>query len=128
MSTDEMRAFLASHRVLAVSGRDGAGRLTARVRPYVLSDHGVEIDLGPDMPFDLEADPRICAVVDVYPTYADIKGVIIRGAATVKNVVDGSTTVELGFDRVTSFDFRKEPPVKISSNPGSGRPTAPSQD
>lgn len=106
MSPDEIRGFLAEHRIGVVCGHDRNGVLTAR--RCGLHHDGVRLKLTlrpPLCTFDFARHPDVCVAVDTYPSYQEIKGVIIIGRAVWLNE---AAVIGVMIERTITFDFMKE--------------------
>ena len=109
MSTDEVRAFLATQRRAVVAALD-AGTPVGTVADLRLVDETVEVTLAHDDPVRLvlAVDDRVCVIAEQFPTYYEIKGVAAHGSAQHRDGV-GGRTFRVALDDVTSFDFGKLP-------------------
>jgi len=94
MTAAEVEAFLRDHSVAAFASLDGTGSPQVQLARY----HG-----GPaDLVVGADADGPVCLTVDEFPTYNEIRGVMVHGSA---HALGGRARVAP--DRVLSFDFRK---------------------
>lgn len=94
MSAPEVDAFLRGHDVAAFASLDAQGWPQVQLARY----RG-----GPgDLVVGAEADGPVCVTVDEFPTYNEIRGVMVHGPARADH---GRTHVVA--ERVLSFDFRK---------------------
>lgn len=97
MTPAEVRGFLATNNVGVLSAPDGSGLVTRTVA-YRLSGDDILIDAA-----DLPSGPGVCMLVDTYPDYDHIKGIILHG--TLTPVVNGVRKLEIS--HASGFDFSK---------------------
>jgi hypothetical protein len=100
MSRDDIRAFVASQDIAFVCLRDAQGRLIAKPCRYKADDG----DLVLASPPESENDAQACAIIDTYPSYDKIVGVMLRGTSHL--VADGA---RLSVAAASGFDFSKAP-------------------
>ncbi|MGH7896927.1 MAG: pyridoxamine 5'-phosphate oxidase family protein [Candidatus Binatia bacterium] len=123
MTDEEVRAFLTrkSRLVLGTLGSDGApcsdvtSCVYERDRLYAL------VPRDGDALANLRRDPRVCCIVEEFPSYFEIKGVIVHARASEASGEEreraasrfpaGSgerfVVVRIPLERVVSFDFAK---------------------
>lgn len=105
MTPAERRAFLASGDAAIVCAAGPGGGLVARVATYRAEGEDLVLDLsGPAA--DLPAGPGAVALVDAYPTYDQIKGVMLRGALVA---TQDASAARLHTENASGFDFAKIP-------------------
>ncbi|HZQ57917.1 MAG TPA: pyridoxamine 5'-phosphate oxidase family protein [Acidimicrobiales bacterium] len=94
MTAAEVEAFLRDHSIAAFASLDGTGSPQVQLARY----RG-----GPgDLVVGADADGPVCLTVDEFPTYNEIRGVMVHGSA---HALGGRAGVVP--ERVLSFDFRK---------------------
>jgi nitroimidazol reductase NimA-like FMN-containing flavoprotein (pyridoxamine 5'-phosphate oxidase superfamily) len=107
MSAEEIDAFLRSQQRAVVVANRADGAPGAAVGTF----------RGPEMEFGLATgdpvialladDERVCCVVDQFPSYYEIKGVMLHGRARVVGNDASITSYKLAVEQVVSFDFAK---------------------
>ncbi len=114
MSPDEIHAFLTSAdgAILVANSLDGG--TTAAVAPFELRGQTVVLSMRPDdaMMASLRTDDRVCVTVERYPSYREIRAVIVHGKATIIESPTSAESVEVHLplgDDIVSFDFSKTP-------------------
>ena len=111
MSRDEIMAFLRTGKPAVVCVPDSNGRLVARVVRYQLEGNdpatAMELSLEGDA-VDLPAGEGACVIVDTYPSYERIKGVLLRGTLRIDGIGD-KREAEVQADYASGFDFEKLP-------------------
>ncbi len=105
MSPAERVAFLKAGDVAIVCAPTASGGLVARVAAYRAEGEDLVIDLS-GAAAALPQVPGAVALVDAYPTYDQIKGVMLRGALEQG---PAAGTVRLRTERASGFDFAKIP-------------------
>lgn len=105
MSTREVDAFLASESsaVLVALDPPGAPAGTVAVFRYDGGDVTVSIDPADPVGERIAADPRVCCVVERFPSYYGIAGVMLHGTA----IPHGDGVYGISVEKVVSFDFGK---------------------
>lgn len=111
MSPDEIMAFLRTGKPAVVCVPDSNGRLVARVVRYQLEGNdpatAMELSLEGDA-IDLPAGEGACVIVDTYPSYDRIKGVLLRGTLHIDGIGD-KREAEVQAEHASGFDFEKLP-------------------
>ncbi|HLG68259.1 MAG TPA: hypothetical protein VKV36_10370 [Acidimicrobiales bacterium] len=111
MTTPEIEAFLGARRDCVVVSLDGLGRPDGTVGSLVRDGRRTSFDVAADDPLValLDRDQRTCCVVEEFPSYYEIKGVMVHGIATRRPVGRASdrATYDLEVSSVVSFDFGK---------------------
>ena len=99
MTALEVEALLerCATAVVAVPGPDGFPTATVAL----LQDHVLELPPEDPVTDAVDAGTPLCVVLDTWPDYAGIRGVILRGSSAP----GGHLTV----DRLASFDFSRTP-------------------
>jgi len=109
MSHDEIMAFLKTGKPAVVCAPDSNGRLVARMVPFELvGNHlatAVDLSLSGDAT-DLPAGDGACVIIDTYPSYDRIKGVLLRGSLTIAGIGDNRKAA-LHVEHANGFDFEK---------------------
>ena len=115
MSEDEIDRFLCSlSTAIVVAGPAGAAPLGA-VGDFHYDTGTVAFSLHPADPIvgQLGDGDRVCCIAEQFPSYFEIKSVMLHGYATRRRDSDlGAPTFDLDVDKVVSFDFGK-----LTSNP-----------
>jgi len=110
MGTEEVEEFLATRTEAVVIGLDDHGMPSGGVGRLLLADGVVGFALGAEDPVValLDVDDRACCVVEQFPSYYEIKGVMLHGRATpaVESIL-GEMAFVLDVRHVVSFDFSK---------------------
>lgn len=110
MSEQEIAGFLTDRSDAMVLALPGEGAPLGGVGGFrYLSPQAVEFSLPTGHPLlaHLRADPRACCVVEQFPSYFEIKGVMLHGHAGTLNADDSTVWFHLRVDKVVSFDFGK---------------------
>jgi nitroimidazol reductase NimA-like FMN-containing flavoprotein (pyridoxamine 5'-phosphate oxidase superfamily) len=113
MSTAEIDAFLRAHHEVVVAANHADGGTLATVGAYDFRAGALAVQLSAADPVvaALRVDDRACLTVEQFPSYAEIKAVVVHGRATVGPVSGEGPLVDvvvaLGDDTV-SFDFSKQ--------------------
>lgn len=97
---DEVRAFLAAHRVGVLVTNDGAHPDGGLVH-LALAGEELELSASAAAVEAVGRDPRVCVVVEEQPTYDGIRAVLVHGVARVV----GDRRLSVPLDDVVSFDF-----------------------
>lgn len=109
MSRDEILALLKSGKPAVVCAPDSNGRLVAHVVPYRIQgndlDSAMQLSLSGDAT-DLPASDGACVIVDTYPAYDRIKGVLLRGSLSIAGIGDDRYAA-LRVEHANGFDFEK---------------------
>lgn len=109
MSRDEILAFLKTAKPAVVCVPDSNGRMVARVVPYRIQGNdlatAMQLSLSGDAT-DLPAGDGACVIVDTYPSYDRIKGVLLRGSLDIAGIGDEREAV-LHVEHANGFDFEK---------------------
>lgn len=98
MSREEIDRFVEANGVAFVGRVDAEGRLVARPYRYRADGDGLQLLAGDER---LEPAPA-CAVIDAYPSYDQIIGVMLRGT-----VEPGAPGPRLVIRHAGGFDFSK---------------------
>jgi hypothetical protein len=119
MSPAEIDDLVRSERRVVVVGVKHGAPIATIGSAEVLGEHRwkVTVPAGDEVAGALAADDRICLLVERFPSYYEISGVVARGRACDQRVQGGSFGFELEPDNIVSFDFAKLP----RQGPGSGR-------
>ena len=118
MGPAEITAFLAT-RTRAVLAVLDAGAPVGTVADLRLVDGELEVGVDdPEITALLAADDRVCVVADQFPTYYEIRGVVVHGRARNRTDRVGRTTFRLALGDHTSFDFAKLPRRGAGSGTG----------
>lgn len=112
MTDDEARAFLAAKDEAVVVANGPGGGPIATVAPYRLVDGELVLALldGDPVLAALDADPRVCVVAEQFPSYYEVRSVIVHGHAVLgaRDEPAGRRRVHVAVgDDVVSFDFAK---------------------
>lgn len=106
MTREEIMDFLKAGKPAVVCVPDSSGRLVARVVPYRLRSNdpatAMELSLA-GAAADLPGGDGACVIVDTYPSYDRIQGVLLRGALRVGDT--GQARLEAV--HASGFDFGK---------------------
>jgi hypothetical protein len=105
MSPAEIDAFLGSETSAVVVALAPDGPPPGTVASFAYDGGNVSVTIDPADPVCalLAADPRVCCVVERFPTYYEIAGVMLHGTARPRG--GGAYDVEVA--RTVSFDFSK---------------------
>jgi hypothetical protein len=110
MGTEEIQDFLNSRTEAVVIGLDDNGEPSGGVGQLMLTDGVIGFALGAEDPVVelLNLDARACCVVEQFPSYYEIKGVMLHGQArpAAESKV-GEAAFVLDVEQVVSFDFSK---------------------
>jgi hypothetical protein len=110
MGAREIDDFLATHTDVVVVGLDAEGLASGAVGRLDLDAGAVGFALRADDPVValLGHDDRACCVVEQFPSYYEIKGVMLHGRASAAvHGEPGEATFVLDVQRVVSYDFSK---------------------
>jgi nitroimidazol reductase NimA-like FMN-containing flavoprotein (pyridoxamine 5'-phosphate oxidase superfamily) len=113
MTRDEVLAFLATQRWVALGTLDPDGTPAGDLVPVVLEGERLRfaVPRGSRADDNIRRDPRVCCAADEFPSYYEIRGTVAHGRAEPHPTRDalGPDWIEysLPLDEVTSFDFRK---------------------
>jgi len=117
MGPDEIRAFLATRPRAVLAVLDDGTPVGTVVDVAVVGDGLAVAVADPAVRPLLDRDDRVCVIVDQFPDYYGIRGVVAHGRARDRADEGGCTTFRLALDDVVSFDFAKLP----REGAGSGR-------
>jgi hypothetical protein len=110
MDEIEVSAFLRSSQRAVVVALDSGGVANGAVGQLVHGSGEFRFVLRGDDPVValLAHDGRACCVVEQFPSYYEIKGVMVHGRAEpVAAGADGQAAFALAVEAVTSYDFGK---------------------
>ncbi len=111
MTAEEIDAFLGANREAVVAANHPDGGTLATVAAYSWRDGVITVELPADEPVlaALRADDRACVAVEQFPSYTEIRAVVVHGPATIVRSYNPIVAVRipLGPDTV-SFDFAKQ--------------------
>lgn len=112
MTPAEVAAFLGAQRWMALGTLDADGTPAGDVVPVRLVDAMLRfaVPRGSRADDNIRRDPRVCCAADEFPSYREIRGVVVHGRAALGAADSlGEAWVEyaLALDDVASFDFRK---------------------
>jgi hypothetical protein len=112
MSPAEVAAFLAAKRVAVVGTRaaDGGPDGEAAALAYANGEVTFTVPRGGPTHRNLLADPRTVCSAEEFPSYAEIRGVTVRGRAALVAEDGGRVVFRITDARIESFDFRKMRP------------------
>ena len=110
MGAEEIDAFLRARSRTLVVASPATGAVQGAVGRFRYADGDVDFTLWTDDPVValLEGDDRACCVVEEFPSYYEIAGVMLHGRAVRRP--GGPTehaTFDLTVEKVVSFDFAK---------------------
>jgi hypothetical protein len=119
MSSAEIDDLVGSERRVVVVGVKQDGPIATIGSAEVVGEHRwkVTVRAQDEVAEVLAVDDRICMLVERFPSYYEIRGVVARGRARQQRMQGGSFGFELEPDHVVSFNFAKLP----RQGPGSGR-------
>jgi hypothetical protein len=108
LTSTELDEFLGECRTAAVAVQGDDGWPIATIGHISAQSGELRIGVEPHGPISaaLQAGAHACLVADTWPSYAGIRGVIIRGQAEPK-ISATDTDVHLTIRRLISFDFSK---------------------
>jgi hypothetical protein len=111
MATAEVDAFLRSQSQAIVVGGPEAGAPWGAVARLAWDGSRVAFSLRSDDPLvaALEQDSRACCVVEQFPSYYEIMGVMLHGHARPRpgSGSGPEATFDLDVEAIVSFDFGK---------------------
>lgn len=110
MSPAEVDAFLTTQDTAMVVGAKSSHAPIGAVGRLDYGDGKVAFSVHDDDPVVevLADDDRACCVAEQFPSYFEIKGVMLHGRARRRPpAVAGEATYDLDVEKVTSFDFGK---------------------
>ena len=114
MDAGEVTTFLAGRTRAVVVALDGdgrahgaVGRLEVEQRSWEQGSAAVALRSDDRVVALLRADPRACCVVEQFPSYYQIRGVMIHGHARPAARADGEARFTIDVERVVSYDFGK---------------------
>jgi hypothetical protein len=113
MSRTELLAFLGAQQWMALGTLDPDGTPAGDLVPVRLVEEAIRFALprGSRADDNIRRDARVCCAADEFPSYYEIRGVVVHGRAEPSDAGDGlgADWVEytLPLDDVASFDFRK---------------------
>jgi nitroimidazol reductase NimA-like FMN-containing flavoprotein (pyridoxamine 5'-phosphate oxidase superfamily) len=110
MSDDELREFLGAQRWVALATLDDDGTPVGDVAPARLAGDRLcfAVPRGSRAHEAIVRDPRVACAADEFPSYYEIRGVVVHGRA--EPLADGGgdwIEYAIALDDVASFDFRK---------------------
>jgi hypothetical protein len=113
MTAEEAAAFLARKRVAIVGSLapDGGPDGEPAAFSYRDGEARVVVPRGGPTHRNVLADPRIVCSVEEFPSYAGIKGVTLRGTATLLGAEGDGIAFRIETAHVESFDFAKMRPT-----------------
>jgi len=113
MTPDELRAFFAAQRWVALSTLDADGTPVADIAPVRLDGERLcfAVARGSRSDDNIARDPRVACAADEFPTYYEIRGAVAHGTAAPHAAATslGPDWVEyaIPLDDVASFDFKR---------------------
>lgn len=113
MTPDELRAFFAAQRWVALSTLDADGTPIADVAPVRLDGERLcfAVARGSRSDDNIARDPRVACAADEFPTYYEIRGAVAHGTAvphaTVTSLGPDWVEYAIPLDDVASFDFKR---------------------
>ena len=111
MTPAEVLAFLGAQRWMALGTLDPDGTPAGDLVPVRLVETTLRfaVPRGSRADDNIRRDARVCCAADEFPSYYEIRGVVVHGHAEPSGVGEGGEWTEyaLGLDDVASFDFRK---------------------
>ncbi len=111
MTRAELLAFVGAQRWVALGTLDPDGTPAGDLVPVRLVEETLRfaVPRGSRADDNIRRDARVCCAADEFPSYYEIRGVVVHGRAEPTGVGDGGDWVEytLSLDDVASFDFRK---------------------
>jgi hypothetical protein len=119
MSPAEIDDFVGSERRVVVVGVKQGAPIATIGSAEVVGEHRwmLTVPADDEVAEVLAADDRVCILVERFPSYYEIRGVVARGRARPRGLQGRSFGFELEPDHIASFDFAKLP----REGPGSGR-------
>jgi hypothetical protein len=112
MSQAEIDGFLATQSAAVVVGLRGTGAPTGASARLHRGQGGLGFSVSLDDPIvsHLAEDDRACCVVEQFPSFYEIKGVMLHGRASRRDGgAPGEARFDLAVEKVVSFDFGKLP-------------------
>jgi hypothetical protein len=108
LTSTELDEFLGECRTAAVAVQGDDGWPIATIGHISAQSGAITIGVELDSPIGaaLQAGAHACLVADTWPSYAGIRGVIVRGQAEPRTSAP-DTDVHLTVQRLISFDFSK---------------------
>lgn len=110
MSDAEIERFLATQSTVMVIGSPPSGAPSAAVGRLEYDGGDVGFVIHDDDPIVelLADDDRACCVVEQFPSYYEIAGVMLHGRAHRRDAeASGEAAFDLTVEKVVSFDFAK---------------------
>ena len=110
MNGSEIDRFLCSQTTAIVIATAGNGAPQGAVGHLHYDDGRVAFSLRDDDPvlLLLATDDRVCCMVEQFPSYYGIMGVMLHGHTSRRETAEpGRATFDLHVDKVVSFDFGK---------------------
>lgn len=110
MAGGEVDRFLRTRDTAVVVGAPADGAPWAAVGRLHYDGSDVSFSVPADDPVValLERDDRACCVVEQFPSYYEIKGVMLHGHAIRRRQTTGADAdFELDVEKIVSFDFAK---------------------
>jgi hypothetical protein len=109
MVPDEIDAFLRSQRTAIVVAAAPDNAPVGALGGLFYERGRVAFALGGDDPVValLARDDRACCIVEQFPSYYEIAGVMLHGRSTRRRSVGEEVLFDLNVEKVVSFDFSK---------------------
>ena len=110
MSGDEIDAFLRTQTKAMILGVAAAGPPEGTVGRLLYRDGRVAFAIRDDDPVValFDEDARACCVVEQFPSYYEIMGVMLHGRVVRRaGAAVGEAAFDLAVDKTVSFDFAK---------------------
>jgi hypothetical protein len=113
MGPEELLAFVGAQRWMALGTLDPDGTPAGDLVPVRLVDSTLRfaVPCGSRADDNIRRDARVCCAADEFPSYYEIRGVVVHGRAEPSDAGDRLggdwTEYTLPLDDVSSFDFRK---------------------
>jgi hypothetical protein len=109
MGSDEIDEFLRSQQTAIVIANDPDRAPVGALGQFLYDSGRVAFALGANDPVValLARDDRACCVVEQFPSYYEIAGVMLHGRSTRRHNVGAEVLFDLNVEKVVSFDFSK---------------------
>jgi hypothetical protein len=110
MADDEIDRFLRSQTTALIIATAGEAAPQGAVGRLLYDQRRVSFSLADSDPVVrlLVVDDRACCMVEQFPSYFEIMGVMLHGHATRRQESEpGVATFDLDVDKIVSFDFGK---------------------